>query len=125
MTKQTEQRLRELEEALLSAGVRASPEALSGLLAGSFREFGCSGRVYDRSEALAAVGTESAARWSISDYRVTFLAPDIALATFRAARQCGDENIASLRSSVWKKFGGDWKLVFHQGTLSNATPNSL
>lgn len=122
--KDTECRLRELEEFLLSAPFRReqgrrSLETASQLLASSFVEFGCSGKVYDKPQTLAALNGEPPARWEISNYAVTFLAPDVALATFRATKHMdGDKlGVESLRSSIWRNFDGCWKLVFHQGTL--------
>jgi hypothetical protein len=89
------------------------------LLAEDFIEIGSSGRVYDRNAILAAVPGEDAFTWSIEDFAVRLLAPEVALVTYRLSiRSAGAHDPrVTLRSSVWVHRDGRWVLVFHQGTL--------
>jgi hypothetical protein len=114
----TEELLRSLEKRLLQGDVRNSREALAGLLAEEFVEFGSSGTIYTRSEAIDALAVSVPARWTITDFHCILPAPDIALVTFRAARIVGPDTPAefSLRSSLWRETSGRWQLWFHQGT---------
>jgi len=54
----------------------------------------------------------------ITDFEIKLLAEDIVLATYKAIKhhELRIERKYSLRSSIWKCFSGQWKLVFHQGT---------
>ena len=81
------------------------------LLADEFVEIGSSGSVYDKSQALAAIRAEPSRRIPIQEFGVRSLTPDVALATYCAA--------GSLRSSIWIRSGGSWRIVFHQGTPSS------
>lgn len=94
--------LRTLEESHLRPELRASPEALSAILAEDFLEFGSSGRVWDRQTILEDVPGEAPFRWSIEDFVVRLLAPGVALTTYRLSVGPveGTEMRTTLRSSV-------------------------
>ena len=117
--------LRELEERLLNASGRDCDKDVLELLADEFVEFGSSGRVFSRREIVEAVRTApppDSTRRSLHDFKAIELGPDVALVTYRALRYEGRERreVRSLRSSVWKRFNGAWRMVFHQGTLTSA-----
>lgn len=105
---------RHLEERLLQPPVRGSASQLDELLSPDFVEFGSSGRVYDKQATVSALTASavSASAPALVEFRVRALAPDVVLVTYRT------EN--SLRSSIWRRENGSWRIVFHQGTL--ATP---
>ena len=110
--------LRELEERLLRPEVRRSPQELAQLLADDFREFGGSGRIFDKQQIIEALQNEEPSELWLEEFRSVTLAPEIALATYRATSKAvptGTES-HSLRSSVWRKQNGRWQIVFHQGT---------
>ena len=112
-----EEHLRHLEEGLLEPTFRNSPEAVDALLATDFIEFGSSGRVYDKQQALEGLRAETTIRRSLTHFATRLLAPGVVLVTYRALRH--DESPAcSLRSSIWKLTDGRWQIVFHQGTNS-------
>ena len=115
-----EQLLLRLEQDLLKPEVRRSPAKIAELFADEFVEFGSGGRVYDKQAILEELATESPIRFSIADFKLLQLAPNVALVTYRAtSTPDGRERIAySLRSSVWKLINGSWRMVFHQGTPS-------
>lgn len=113
--------LKEQEEALLAADYRASPDKVSDLLADGFIEFTRSGHVCDRNETIAALASErSVLLRRAFDFRVTLLGEAVALLTYRSARRSNSdlEEEYSLRSSIWVRKQGRWRMRFHQGTPS-------
>ena len=101
--------IRQLEEQLATHSIRASAEALDRLIADEFVEFGSSGRVYTKSEVVALILAAPSTTTTLIDFRVSGVTTDVALATFRTER--------SLRSSLWRREGQAWRIVFHQGTV--------
>jgi len=115
--------LEALENDLLAEPTRTSRAALEGLLAKDFVEFGCSGRVFDRERVIAALleGGDDAVH-STSEFKLTRLADDAALVTYRikSTSPNGEPKRESLRSSLWVRAGGSWAMRFHQGTRSQS-----
>ena len=116
--KSLQQLLYDLEKRLLQPDIRHSPGELAKLLANEFVEFASSGNVHDRQSIIDVLGQESAIRISITDFKASLLAPDMALVTYRAvfSDQEGEPEKHSLRSSIWKLADERWQMVFHQGT---------
>jgi hypothetical protein len=118
------ERIRELEESLLDPRVRGSRKALGDLLADEFLEFGSSGRRFTKSQIVEALVGEAAEepRFSLADFSLLVLAPDVVLATYRAEARGVDPSPPrhSWRSSVWVLRSGRWQLLFHQGTPAAA-----
>ena len=111
--------LPQLEQHLLKPEVRADRNAVSALLAEDFREFGVSGKVWSRSEILAQLAAESPVDLQASDFKITMLSPSIALVTYRSTRsRPGQPPRHALRSSIWQLQEGHWRILFHQGTLT-------
>jgi hypothetical protein len=110
--------LRALEEELLEPAVRKSTR-LTELLADDFIEFGSSGRTYTKSDLVAVLQAETPVVQTTSDFNVTSLAPDVALLTYKIRRH-SEPAVQTLRSSVWRRTNGQWRMVFHQATLAPA-----
>lgn len=108
--------LKGLEEELLVPAVRKS-ERLSELLADDFIEFGSSGRVYTKDDLLALLQAEVPVAQTTSGFKVTSLASDIALLTYKIRRH-SQPALDTLRSSVSRRARGQWQMVFHQGTFA-------
>jgi hypothetical protein len=108
--------LKGLEEELLVPAVRKSTR-LTELLADEFIEFGSSGRIYTKSDLVAVLQAESPIAQTTSDFKVTSLAPDVALVTYKIRRH-SQPAVHTLRSSVWRRANGKWQMVFHQGTIA-------
>jgi hypothetical protein len=110
--------LRSLEEQLARPDVRRSPAELARLIADDFREFGSSGRAFDKNQIIAALEAQAACTLSIDDFQAKRLAADIALVTYRGTAQFAGSPAKrhSLRSSIWRFRGGKWEVIFHQGT---------
>jgi hypothetical protein len=107
--------LRELENKLLDPTVRQSPAELGRLLADEFVEFGSSGNVYHKQDCVGGIPP---VRIDVSDFQARLLAPGLALVTYRAFNhEPSRPHLAhTLRSSIWKLIGGQWQMIFHQGT---------
>ena len=106
--------LRGLETSLLQPDVRKSKE-LVALLAEEFIEFGGSGRVYTKEDLVAVLQAESPSTQETGNVKVELLAPTVALLTY-FIRLEATPPAYTLRSSVWRKQGAEWQMVFHQAT---------
>lgn len=110
--------LRQLEERLLDPEVRKNGEQIRELLDADFREFGSSGRVFDREGIVSALATQASSCIEITEFQTKFLAEDVALVTYVAIARGDSERpeVGSLRSSVWVFREGKWRMIFHQGS---------
>ena len=104
-----------LEKRLLDPAVRASATVVAELLDDDFMEFGSSGGIYDKTQVIEGLSQEAAVERTVMDLEVPQLTPDLGLVTYRATRH-GEPPVHSLRSSIWRRTGGQWCMLFHQGT---------
>jgi hypothetical protein len=105
--------LRASEQSLLDPETRRDPALVSALLSKDFQEFGASGRVWSREQILELLATESYDPPTMEDFKCHCLAEEVVLVTYRTVRK-GES--AALRSSIWIKEAGVWRIRFHQGT---------
>jgi hypothetical protein len=106
-----------LEQQLLEPSLRRDAAALTSLLAENFREFGSSGRIFNRQQIIDALAAESSRTITLSDTFCQQLAEDIALLTYRSTRKIAlDIASHALRSSLWIYRDNRWQMLFHQGT---------
>jgi hypothetical protein len=105
----------ELEKRLLDPQVRGSRTEIDLLLAEEFVEFGGSGTVYHKKDCA---GGMPPVRIDISDFQARALGPGLALVTYRATNHepSRPDLKHTLRCSIWRRNGGRWQMVFHQGT---------
>ncbi|HGM5044312.1 TPA: DUF4440 domain-containing protein [Stenotrophomonas maltophilia] len=110
--------LEALERALHAPTVRAGREQLAALLDEEFSEIGSSGRCYDRAAALEEIPLERAQVQIESElYAVWLLSRDLAQVRYRSRHHLdGQPQRWVLRSSLWRRHGDGWRMVFHQGT---------
>jgi hypothetical protein len=110
--------LRRAEEALLDPDVRTDRTRVAQFLTDDFVEFGSSGRIFTRDQVLDMLAGEAPAPIHMTDFECALLAEDVALVTYCASRTdpLSGIQISSLRSSIWTKSPGGWRLKFHQGT---------
>lgn len=114
--------LRRLEETLLDPAVRRDGERLRMLLTDDFLEFGSSGRVWTRKSIIELLATERNFRPpAIEDFHCSLISDKVALVTYRTLRNDAKtgERLESLRSSIWTRQDGEWRMRFHQGTRRN------
>lgn len=118
MDRELAELIERLETELMLAEVRRSPDRIDALLADDFVEFGMSGRRYTKQDMIRLLPQEKGPDYQATDFEAKQIAPDVVLLTYRAAarsRETG-EIAWSLRSSLWRRSGDSWQLIFHQGT---------
>jgi len=109
----------ELETSLHKLQVRNTPEAVAGLLADDFIEFGSSGRIFNKVAIIEALKAEVVDQHVVvENFRVRELGPGVALVTYVASKPAGGgpTGVRTLRSSVWQHADHTWRMTFHQGT---------
>jgi len=107
-----------LECELLDPTVRRDRARVSALLAADFVEFGSSGKVWTREEILECLETEAHQPPVMEDFECRWIAEGVALVLYKSIRTDAATGLrtVTLRSSLWSKESGVWRLRFHQGT---------
>lgn len=112
-----------LELHLQDPRVRADADAVEALLMPDFFEIGSSGTLEDRADILRRLEAEARAGTftppAVSDARLRPLAPDLVALTYTTERRMPDGMLRRvLRTSVWHRQPGGWRMAFHQGTVA-------
>jgi hypothetical protein len=108
-----------LETDLLKPEVRMSIEKLGEILADDFVEYGSSGLVYDKAMILQRLPQGPSPAYTIYDFEIIVLSETIVQSRFKSDRTNMDNTKSlSLRTSIWRKEGDAWRMVFHQGTIT-------
>jgi len=112
-----------LERRLADPEVRRAPAKVGELIEDGFREFGSSGRVFDKPAIIEALRLEEPVAIELRYAEALVLAPDVVLLTYHATCQRAGTGSAthSLRSTIWRRRQGTWRAWFHQGTPSNGS----
>lgn len=112
----------ELEKELLKTEIRQSAEKINEILSDDFMEFTSSGNIYyyTKDDIFDIDNNSPKINWEIKEFKIKQLSNDIILATYMLTKHSElRENMKySLRSSIWKCLNGTWKMIFHQGTLT-------
>lgn len=117
MDEETFAELRRLELRLMDPAVRHDREHVALLLADDFLEFGSSGHAWTRDSILQLLATETYEAPVVEDFRCRMLGEHVALVTYRTVRmKATGERAVTLRSSLWMRKSGNWRMCFHQGT---------
>jgi hypothetical protein len=98
----------ELEQRLARVGGKISAEEANALLADDFVEFGTSGRIWSKADIVRALPQWPASERRLEEFRVRELSDSLCLVTYKTE--------SSLRSSIWRRVGDRWQMIFHQGT---------
>ncbi len=114
------------ETALIQAQQEPNPELMSLWLADNFIEFGSSGRMMTKTDALKSLGTFQILRWEIQDFNTLLETESVIIVTYMSTfvLNVRGETVVkrALRSSTWHHYDGQWRMVFHQGTPMAETP---
>lgn len=107
-----------LERTLHAPAVRADLKRLESLLDDAFSEIGRFGRCYTRAQMLQHLPAEAAGvEIEAEGFAVALLAPDIAQVRYRSRYlDAGRAGEWAERSSLWRRQGPAWRLLFHQAT---------
>ncbi len=83
-----------------------------------FVEFASAGRMYDRAALVAELLGKETPSIQVEDFTVRQLAPTVALVTYRSVIDRGADNppAIALRSSIWCRDNGRWRMTFHHWT---------
>jgi hypothetical protein len=110
--------LRAREQALLDPAVRRDRARVAELLADDFLEFGSSGRIWTREAILDLLVTENYDPPAMEEFQCDLIGEDVALVTYKTVRADAASGMRAevLRSSIWIREAGDWRVRFHQGT---------
>ena len=109
--------LSQLEKQLLNSATERSADFVTSLLSPDFQEFGTSGLVYVRADIVDALADEPATTTSAEDFDVRVISADAALLTYKSTKTVdGGASVRALRSSLWVRRDGEWRMLFHQGT---------
>ena len=76
------------------------------------REFGSSGRVFTKSEAVTELAAGATVAIEAQGFAAGEPAPGVVLLMYRTIA----DGIEALHSSIWAEAEDGWKMVFHQGT---------
>lgn len=119
MKPRLEEKLLQLEKNLLDPEFCGNFNNLDGCLAPGFMEYGQSGTVYDRDAAIrilmSAAGSNNTVKKEIENFNICCLSSHAAVAHYISVAK-GRKESRSMRTSIWVKEEGRWKLHFHQGT---------
>lgn len=116
--KELESQLLQLETALTESETRSSREQLDRLLAEDFLEIGSSGKIFTKAHALERLPASTEKNvYEISHFHIRVLSPDLVQTIFKTKRTTdGTDILNSLRTSLWRKNGNTWQMLYHQGT---------
>ena len=92
--------------------------ALTAMMDDGFWEIGASGRVYDRAYVIDTMLERYASgpephEWPCSDFAIRALGADV----FHLSYILHEPDRHTRRSTLWRRAEGEWKIMFHQGTI--------
>jgi len=102
--------IKQLELSLLDSKIRQSKDEWNKLIADDYIGHGKSGKIYNKTDCFEIDKNPRTAE--VSDFKIKELSKELILATYKTT----EDGLETLRSSMWKKFGDDWKMIFHKGT---------
>jgi hypothetical protein len=110
-----------LEKSLFRSVEGKTAAEIEAIINDEFVEFGSSGHIYNKKQAVEAISQTSDEKIVIKNFNAMELSREVILVTYIAVKYLkeGGNGEHSLRSSLWKFIEGKWQIVFHQGTALN------
>ncbi len=109
-----------LERKMLEADKSGDWDVISRHMADDFLEIAGNGSYFNKEQIAKLFPESRVDHYKMSEIAFRALGPNVALLTYRLDVQASFQGkslpAAFLISSVWQEQGGDWKVVFHQGT---------
>lgn len=89
------------------------------MLTNDYREFCCSGLISGYNEGDTVY--EPNVNFETKDFEAVELASDCVQLTYKVKKKYEETGVEkySNRSSIWRCYGGKWKMFFHQGTSTS------
>ena len=111
--------IKNLEDEINTPVARNNPFRLNELIADEFIEIGATGKKWDKGSIVRELLKEENIEINTSNFTVRELSEDLRLAMYLSVKinKSDKTEIKSIRSSIWKFIDGNWKIIFHQGTL--------
>lgn len=112
-----------LERELHKPVVRRDVRRLRELLHPDFTEIGRSGYRIDLDDVLRDLPTEGGNGSIVANgFELRRVGDGVAILLYRSAHRSpsGVDSRHTLRSSTWVNDGGNWRMVYHQGTATEA-----
>lgn len=114
-----EQRILEYENDFFNKEFCDNLQKLNNRIHDEFIEFGKSGQVFDKSSIIKYLNNLYSDRdIEIQDFEIKNLKDDLIIVNYISNEK--EEGIKALRTSIWVKEYTDWKLYFHQGTVTKS-----
>lgn len=115
-----QQVIEQKERELLEDSIRKSQEMLDSYLTQDFCEFWASGNIYSKSDILLTLPSLSETKYVLKDVKIIQLSENIFQIAYKLTEteKESKNQRKTLRSSLWRKEGEDWKMFFHQGTIT-------
>ena len=114
--------LRAREPIFHRAEFGTSRAAFEGMMDAGFWEVGASGRRYGRAYVLDTLEARHSAPhddvWETRDFHCIELAARTYLLTYTLVQ---DRVRVTRRATIWRRTDAGWKIVYHQGTVVEAT----
>ena len=108
-----------LETSLHSAQTRLSETELGKLLSDEFIEIGASGRTFNKKNILKRLPQETSNSIRAGNFKLRELSSGIIQITYHSCSQAKNQQPRyTLRSSIWRNESSQWKMLFHQGTVT-------
>ena len=94
-------------------------EDIANQMCDEFWEVGASGNVYTKQDVIETLlerynNPNYQDIWETKDFAITKIAPDNYLLTYILIQ---DKTRVTRRSTLWRRINGDWKILYHQGTI--------
>lgn len=110
----TFQKIESFERELVDPTIREDAGRIAELLSDEFMEFGSSGKVIKKNDVLDAAERPGTISYQLSDFDFKMLGNTHVLVTYRSVTS---SQVVALRSSIWAKEYGGWKMMHHQSTV--------
>jgi len=121
ISKEIEELIVQKEMGVVAAQQRGDLASVGAVLAENFHEIGSSGRFYSREEILETIGHIKILDYSFEKFQVFPIDRQHMIVTYiaqtRRRYQGQESTVRTYRSSTWQEEDGEWRLVFHQGTM--------
>ena len=103
-----------------------SVQDIENQMCDEFWEVGASGTIYTKQDVMEILierynDQNHQDIWEAKDFALTQIAPENYLLTYTLIQ---DKTRVTRRSTIWRRVNGDWKILYHQGTVIEGGNNN-